>query len=93
MEGAPANNTSYKWNPAVETDCSGLWLDTYVCTGTTKTPTKPPSATSATPTGSPAPSPTQDGLTDKCTRFYKTVKGDTCAKIVAKFGTFSLNDL
>lgn len=83
----------YTWNPAVGTDCSGLWSDTYVCVGTTATPTtKPTTSKPATPTGSPLPSPTQDGLTDKCTRFYKVVKGDTCAKIIAKYGTFSLSD-
>ncbi|KJR85305.1 LysM domain protein [Sporothrix schenckii 1099-18] len=85
----------YAWNPAVGTDCSGLWIDTYVCVGTTATSTTKPTTskpTSSSPTGSPLPSPTQDGLTDKCTRFYKVVKGDTCAKIVAKYGTFSLDD-
>ncbi|CAK7205840.1 hypothetical protein SEUCBS139899_008619 [Sporothrix eucalyptigena] len=85
----------YAWNPAVGTDCSGLWLDTYVCVGTTASATRKPSSvasTPATPTGSPLPSPTQDGLTDKCNRFYKVTKGDTCAKIVSKFGTFSLPD-
>jgi hypothetical protein len=23
----------YAWNPAVKTDCSGLWPDYYVCVG------------------------------------------------------------
>ncbi|CAK7231095.1 hypothetical protein SBRCBS47491_007814 [Sporothrix bragantina] len=84
----------YSWNPAVGTDCSGLWLDTYVCVGTTASATRKPSSTPAhtSATGSAAPSPTQDGLTSKCNRFYEVVKGDTCAKIVAKYGTFSLND-
>ncbi|CAK7209747.1 hypothetical protein SCUCBS95973_000545 [Sporothrix curviconia] len=81
----------YSWNPAVGTDCSGLWLDTYVCVGTTASATKKPSP-STSATGPAVPSPTQDGLTSKCNRFYEVVKGDTCAKIVAKYGTFSLSD-
>jgi Tfp pilus assembly protein FimV len=24
----------YKWNPALKTDCSGLWAEYYVCVGT-----------------------------------------------------------
>jgi hypothetical protein len=23
----------YKWNPNVQTDCSGLWRDAFVCIG------------------------------------------------------------
>jgi hypothetical protein len=45
----------YKWHPAVQTDCSRLFLDTYVCIGVSSsasasaTPT--PTSATATPTG------------------------------------------
>lgn len=44
-------------------------------------------------TGTPKPSPTQEGLTPDCIRFYKVVEGDTCDKIVAAHGnTFTFAD-
>jgi LysM repeat protein len=80
----------YKWNPAVGDDCSGLWLNTYYCIGISGTPTAPPPT--STTTGVPKPSPTQDGLINTCSKFYKAVSGDTCQKIVDRERTFSLAD-
>ncbi|GIJ81614.1 hypothetical protein Asppvi_000113 [Aspergillus pseudoviridinutans] len=74
------------WNPAVGADCSGLWAKTYYCVGIPGTPTTKPSTT-AVPTG--VPSPTQSGLISTCNNFYMAVAGDTCDKIVAKYGTFT----
>ncbi|KAM0424887.1 hypothetical protein ACHAPT_009943 [Fusarium lateritium] len=85
----------FKWNPAIEKDCSGIWADTYYCVGVPGTPTSPPTQTAATTTkatGPAKPSPTQDGLIESCTSFYLAAKGDTCAKIVAKYGTFDFDD-
>ncbi|KAF3389261.1 LysM domain-containing protein [Penicillium rolfsii] len=76
------------WNPAVGSDCSGIWAKTYYCVGVPGTPTGNPSTT--TPTG--GPSPTQDGIISTCSRFYQAVAGDTCDKIAAKYGTFSTAD-
>ncbi|KAK3944406.1 peptidoglycan-binding lysin subgroup [Diplogelasinospora grovesii] len=77
----------YSWNPAVGTDCSGLWVGYYVCVGIPGTPTTKPATTStAAPTG---PSPTQSGLVSNCQNYYKVATGDTCDKIVAKYGTFT----
>lgn len=84
----------FKWNPAVEKDCSGIWADTYYCVGVPGTPTSPPTQTAATTTeatGANKPSPTQEGLVESCTSFYMAVKGDTCTKIVAKYGTFDFD--
>jgi LysM repeat protein len=80
----------YGWNPAIGTDCSGLWVDYYVCVGVPGTPTttKNPTTTTA-PSG---PSPTQDGIISTCKTFYKVASGDTCQKIVDKYGTFALTD-
>ncbi|KAF7544085.1 hypothetical protein G7Z17_g10232 [Cylindrodendrum hubeiense] len=87
----------FNWNPAVETDCSGIWADTYYCIGVPGTPTSPPTQvavtfTTATATAAAKPSPTQDGLIESCTTFYFAAKGDTCAKIITKYGTFSSDD-
>jgi hypothetical protein len=78
----------FLWNPAVGVDCSGLWAKTYYCVGIPSTPTTKPSTTT-TPTG--GPSPTQTGTISTCNNFYKAVSGDTCSKVVAKYGTFTLN--
>lgn len=65
-------------------DCSGLWLDTYVCVGVPGTPTTRPPAT---------PTPVQDGIASSCSSFYKVQKGDNCQKVVANYkGQFSLSD-
>jgi LysM domain len=53
---------------------------------TTKTTVQPQ------PTGPAKPSPTQPGLTESCTSFYKAAVGDTCDSIRAKFGTFTLQE-
>ncbi|KAF7553492.1 hypothetical protein G7Z17_g3622 [Cylindrodendrum hubeiense] len=86
----------FKWNPAVEEDCRDLWADVYYCVGVPGTPTSPPTQTAATTTASETesakPSPTQDGLTENCTSFYFAATDDTCAKIVAKYDTFDLDD-
>ncbi|RDW72383.1 uncharacterized protein DSM5745_07555 [Aspergillus mulundensis] len=80
------------WNPAVGEDCAGLWAEYYYCVGVPGTPTTPlpTPTTTPTPTG---PSPTQDGIVENCTTFYQAAKGDTCQKIVSKYGTFTQEDL
>ncbi|KAJ4192340.1 hypothetical protein NW759_016647 [Fusarium solani] len=61
-----------------------------------KTPTSPPSQTTATEiaveTSPSKPSPTQEGLIESYTSFYFATKGNTYAKIVAKYGTFDFDD-
>jgi hypothetical protein len=82
------------WNPAVGDDCSGIWAKTYYCVGIPGTPTAPVATATAAPTstGSPKPSPTQEGLIDTCTNFYLTVANDNCEKIAKKYSTFSTAD-
>ncbi|RYO96244.1 hypothetical protein DL763_003318 [Monosporascus cannonballus] len=82
-----------KWNPAVGKDCSGLWAKTYYCVGIPGTPTARPATTSkpTTTTKAPAgPTPTQDGIVSNCKRYHLAVAGDTCQRIVDKYGAFSL---
>lgn len=62
----------YKWNPAVKTDCSGLWVSYYVCVnivgGTTATTLK---TTKTTPgNGVATPTPTQVGMVTNCKTFH-----------------------
>lgn len=72
-----------KWNPKVGgSDCSGLWLDVYVCVsivGHEPTPTKPGNGIST-------PTPTQPGMVGNCNKFYKVKKGDNCESISKKSG-------
>lgn len=74
-----------KWNPAVGETCSSLLLGYYYCVGVTGTPTQKPSTTATTSV------PTQTGIVKNCQRWYKAATGDTCAGIVSKFGTFTLD--
>ncbi|KAH8768227.1 LysM domain-containing protein [Diaporthe sp. PMI_573] len=81
----------YTWNPSLGTECSSLWGGYYVCVGVPGTPTSKPTTTLATTTSAPsAPTPTQSGLVSFCTSYYKVGSGDTCQKIVDKYGTFTL---
>ncbi|KAF5000825.1 hypothetical protein FGRMN_1433 [Fusarium graminum] len=86
----------FKWNPAVEKDCSGIWADTWYCVGVPGTPTDIPTKTTTTATatkatGSVKPSVTQEGLIQSCISFHQAAKGETCAKIVSNFGTFDFD--
>ncbi|KAI0439810.1 hypothetical protein F4803DRAFT_529643 [Xylaria telfairii] len=76
------------WNPSVKSDCSGLVVGNSYCVEVTRKPTTTTSG-GTTPTASPKPSPTQDGLIESCTTFYKAVKKDTCDKVVELYGTFT----
>ncbi|KAL8913520.1 MAG: hypothetical protein Q9171_001708 [Xanthocarpia ochracea] len=80
------------WNPAVGSQCSTLFLDYYYCIAVPGTPTtrSTTSTTKATSTTSSGPSPTQSGIISSCTKYYKTVSGDTCQVISDRIGTFSV---
>nr|POE90692.1 lysm domain-containing protein [Quercus suber] len=82
-----------RWNPAVMSDCSKLFLGYYYCVAVPGTPTSRTHTTTASPTTSSGPSPTQSGIVDNCTQYYKAVSGDTCEVIANdEFGTFSVQD-
>lgn len=80
-------NDFYSYNPGVGNDCSKLYLDYYVCLGTSGSA---PSVTTSAPSSS-SPSPTQDGLASNCAKFYKVQSGDGCYDIADDSG-ISLND-
>ncbi|KAK2742841.1 hypothetical protein FQN57_005132, partial [Myotisia sp. PD_48] len=79
------------WNPGVKQDCSGIKIGNSYCV---EAPTKPtathPTTTSPSPTTSPKPSPTQEGIINTCVSFYKAISGDSCSSIVDTYGTFNL---
>ncbi|KXJ87029.1 LysM domain-containing protein, partial [Microdochium bolleyi] len=81
-----------KWNPAVGSDCTGLWANTYACVhivglATTTTTTKKPTTTTTKPTstgnGIATPTPQQPGMVKNCDKFHLVQSGQTCAKIAA----------
>ncbi len=85
----------YAWNPAVGSDCTSLWLSTYVCVGTlgqatvtTKTTASSTTASSTTTTGNgiSTPTPTQTGMVSNCNSFYYVVSGDSCPSIASQYG-------
>lgn len=80
----------YAWNPAVKTDCSGLWPDYYVCVGLIagSTPTTVTTVASSTSSGNgiSTPTPTQSGMVSNCDAFYFVKSGDGCAVIASNYG-------
>jgi hypothetical protein len=87
----------YTWNPAIGSDCAGLWSDVYVCVGILGS-TPPVSTTFATSTtssspgnGITTPTPTQAGMTSNCNDFYFVQQGDGCYDIAAAHA-IALND-
>ncbi|RSL66417.1 hypothetical protein CEP51_012824 [Fusarium floridanum] len=86
------------WNPSLKSDCSGIVVGNSYCVevndGLPRDTDKPTSTTSEPePTGGAGkPSPTQDGLIESCVSFYLAENGDTCSKIIAKYGTFKFQD-
>ncbi|KAF2818195.1 hypothetical protein CC86DRAFT_337458 [Ophiobolus disseminans] len=77
------------WNPAVGSDCTSLWAQTYYCVGIPGTPTSAP-VTSVTPTpsgnGIATPLPTMPGMVANCDAFYFVQKNENCQVIADKHG-------
>lgn len=76
-----------EYNPEIKSDCSGLWLDYYICVsiigvGPTTTTTKPIAPTNGVTT----PTPIRPGMVDNCDAFHMVVDGDECGNIAHKYG-------
>ena len=69
----------YKWNPAIGSDCTNLWVDYNICVG-------------APGASTPFPEPTIPGINKDCKKFYKVKAGDTCSNISKSEG-ISLQEL
>jgi hypothetical protein len=92
--------TFIKWNPAVGSVCSSLFLNYYYCIGIPGTPTKKPTPTSRKPSATPkptcnpsapTPTPTQPGAICGCKKWHKVVSGNTCDTIVKQYGITKAN--
>lgn len=71
------------WNSEINSACTNLWLDYYVCVhvpGATTTSQGPPEPT---PTG---PTPQMPGIVDNCKSFHKVKEGDSCWSIYTEAG-------
>ncbi|PGH27223.1 hypothetical protein AJ80_01180 [Polytolypa hystricis UAMH7299] len=78
-----------EYNPGVNADCSGLWLDYYVCVsiiGVGPDPTITTTTTTTPTNGIPTPTPVQPGMVTNCDEFHKVSSGDTCAMITQTNG-------
>ncbi|KAF3392823.1 LysM domain-containing protein [Penicillium rolfsii] len=85
------HNQFSSWNPYIDSGCSNLWLGYYVCVhvpGASSTTSQPAPAqtSSAPPTGSDVPSPTQPGIDANCDQYHKVVSGDQCGTIESEYG-------
>ncbi|KAJ5541919.1 hypothetical protein N7535_004338 [Penicillium sp. DV-2018c] len=80
----------YSWNPAVGTDCAGLWPDYYICVGliggSTPTTTTTTTTTTTAGNGVATPTPIQTGMVTTCKTFYLVLSGDGCYDIAAAAG-------
>ncbi|RWA06976.1 hypothetical protein EKO27_g8135 [Xylaria grammica] len=84
----------YDWNPAVGSDCAGLWPDYYVCVGipgsstSVSTRMTSASATSTTTSGNgiSTPTPIQSDIVSDCDSFYLVVADDGCYDVAKSNG-------
>ncbi|KAI9642412.1 hypothetical protein NHQ30_009217 [Ciborinia camelliae] len=76
----------YAYNPAVGSDCVGLWPEMAYCI---RAPgyTSPSSSSVPTSTSSLGPAgPTHTGQPASCNKWHVVVDGDSCASVAAKYG-------
>lgn len=68
------------WNAEINSACSNLWIDYYVCTHV------PGAVLQSITTSAPTPSntPTMPGIAPTCDRFYKVKSGDQCDTIASR---------
>jgi hypothetical protein len=75
------------WNPALDGNCFGLWLDTWYCVGAYSDDDIPlPAHQTNKPTQGKFPL----GFPSDCSRWYQTTFDDTCGDIALMFGSFSM---
>ena len=75
----------FAWNPALNGDCNGLWLNYWYCV------VGPDGITAMPPTVTATPAPVPPNQIGVCQRWYQR-DGESCAEIAAIFGTFSEQD-
>ncbi|EPE06553.1 hypothetical protein F503_02681 [Ophiostoma piceae UAMH 11346] len=79
------------WNTGINSDCSNIYLDYYVCIAgpAVGSPATTTTATPTTTSGSTMPSPTQPGTISTCAKFHEVVSGDYCYLIETEAGISS----
>ncbi|KAL7934419.1 hypothetical protein V8C35DRAFT_327295 [Trichoderma chlorosporum] len=74
-----------KWNPAVGSGCTSLWVSYYVCVNIVGGPTPTTlKTTKTTGNGVATPTPIQAGMVTNCKTFHLVASGDTCQTIATK---------
>ncbi|KAK6523037.1 hypothetical protein TWF281_002459 [Arthrobotrys megalospora] len=73
----------FRWNPWIETDCSGLVEQTYLCIVGPAAPT-PSTTTTTTTTTKGTPSPIASGTTKNCQKWAYVRTGDSCQTILSR---------
>lgn len=76
----------FSWNPALNGNCDGLWLNYYYCVAAGDSLPAPPTETKR-PTSIPR------NQISTCTSWYQADGSETCEEIVGMFGRFSKDDL
>ncbi|KAL4860719.1 hypothetical protein BDV12DRAFT_191538 [Aspergillus spectabilis] len=74
------------WNSEINTDCTNLWLDYYICVhvpGATTTSLTTTTTTNAIVTG---PTPQQTGIISNCNKYHLVESGDGCTSIASAYG-------
>ena len=76
----------YAWNSGVKDDCSGMWLNVYVCvhatTGVIPTTTLWTSTTTTSAgNGVATPTPIQPGMVTNCNKFYQGQLPPSCTDL------------
>ncbi|KAK2035449.1 hypothetical protein LX32DRAFT_700234, partial [Colletotrichum zoysiae] len=79
-----------QWNPAVGSECTGMWAEVNVCVGviggnTPPSTTAKPPATTTAPAGNgvQTPQPTQPGMVADCNKFHWIAQGVSCGQVIS----------
>jgi hypothetical protein len=71
-----------KWNPSVNSDCTGMWSGVQVCVGVIGG-TPAPTTTTTAGNGVQTPQPTQPGMVTNCNKFHWIAKGVNCDQVTS----------
>lgn len=75
----------FQWNPALNSQCNGLWVGYYYCVASF-------GSSRPMPTVTVRPTPVAVGSSGSCKSWYNTTVGDTCGRIALQFGSFQASD-
>ncbi|KAL4879072.1 hypothetical protein BJY04DRAFT_220438 [Aspergillus karnatakaensis] len=75
------------WNSDINSQCSNLWLDYYVCVHVPGATTTTTTSQAPQPTADPTkPEPQMPGIVENCDGFHKIASGDQCGTIASRYG-------